>query len=743
MDPRQPERNAIFGQAPSRAAGETHNATSGAQRVMSSRDHSSTGASPRDQQLLKLGRLQERCDAMREQVIQREQKLLGRSRVSSSGSNTFSGSKSKKKTFPPSTDMEAVLPTPVLRSVEPLHQLAPVHSPANRRPTLPLRRGVTYGEVATLVERALSARSVMKDDLGRSGRVEPTSNLVNRPPVLASNHRRLDVRSVPMVPQRTEEDDTPECRVTTAEPSACPVGNNPACKVVMKPKTFDGRNGHLNTFLSQFENCARFNGWSELDKAAFLKNCVTNEAAQFLWDDGDSCEASYVELVVCLRRRYASPGQEERFRAELRSVRRGRGETLQTLYQSVKRLMAMAFPAEKSRCGTIVARDAFITALNDTQLERRIREREPADVEGAFNLAVKLESLDKALPYADDSGVRPRACRQVRGDDDDDVVLEVKCELEQQWQELAELRAELEVSAEQAEVSVERPPPPIDQARLLRGLEDENACLCRDVEQLRAEISSRPEPATLGRCRRKRTMKTRPFVPQFEEIEEEDELQCDEINPGGKVVRVECDDDPESTTYGVEVAGAMSEDIGIAGSGKSTDGWGGKMDVSNLDSPVRTAQARAVVIVDTGPAVDFTSCSPSIEEAAAETVILESPPARQGLTTFRHDMELGSVSGVQTEHNEKPPWTRRERLRIKNEHELRLRADGLTILSAGRCTDLDQLLQHGATGGLSYARETEQADAREGMVHKPTLTGIFRFVFDRGKPVAVAVVNGG
>jgi hypothetical protein len=110
-------------------------------------------------------------------------------------------------------------------------------------------------------------------------------------------------------------------------------------------------------------------------------------------------------------------------------------------------------------------------------------------------------------------------------------------------------------------------------------------------------------------------------------------------------------------------------------------------------------------------------------------------------------MELESVSGVQTEHNEKPPWTRRKRLRIKNghesEHELRLRADGLTVLSAGRCNDLDQLLQHGATGGLSYARETEQADARECIVHKPTLTGIFRFVFDRGKPVAAAVVNGG
>jgi hypothetical protein len=62
----------------------------------------------------------------------------------------------------------------------------------------------------------------------------------------------------------------------------------------------------------------------------------------------------------------------------------------------------MAFPAEKSRCMTVVARDAFLTALANIELERRVREREPMDVEVAYTLAVKFESMDKMFERADD-----------------------------------------------------------------------------------------------------------------------------------------------------------------------------------------------------------------------------------------------------------------------------------------------------------------------------------------------------
>jgi hypothetical protein len=288
----------------------------------------------------------------------------------------------------------------------------------------------------------------------------------------------------------------------------------------MKPREFDGKNVDINTFLVQFESCARFNGWSDLGKAAFFRNSLSGEAAQQLWNDGDSCDTRYEDLVECLRRRYAAVGQEESYRAELSALRRWQQYTLLNVYQNVKRLMVMAFPAEQSSCRTIVARDTFVSALNDTQLERRIREREPVDTEAAFSQAVKFEYIDKALERADDSDARPKACRRIHSDVVEDGLLEVKYEREQQKQELIELMTALEANLEQAEVWVGPPPPQPDQVGP-RDLQNENECLCSDVEQLRptAVISSRPVSATLGRRRRsKRTVKTRPFVPQLERI---------------------------------------------------------------------------------------------------------------------------------------------------------------------------------------------------------------------------------
>jgi hypothetical protein len=237
--------------------------------------------------------------------------------------------------------------------------------------------------------------------------------------------------------------------------------------------------------------------------------------------------------------------------------------------------------------------------------------------------------------------------------------------------------------------------------------------------------------------------------------------KCKEIVPGGRVARVEREDDPESTTYGVEVAGVMSEVISIAGSSKFTDGWCGNMDVPNLDSPVRTTPTRAVVNVDACPAVDVTKYSPLIEEAAAVSVVLESPPARQGLVSSlqetamaqRKGTEPGSVSRIQAEYDEEPPWSHSRNgdfcRRWKSEDGLRPRVVWQTAPPDRHRIDLGQLLQHRATGGhLDIMKTCEQMETPhnwkiDGMGHEPTLKAILRLVFDRGKSAAAACVRGG
>ena len=123
----------------------------------------------------------------------------------------------------------------------------------------------------------------------------------------------------------------------------------------MKPDKFDGK-GSYETFLYQFENCARYNEWDMTDKVAHLRWSLTGIAAQLLWGTED---ATYDQLLEKLRNRFGGRGMEEKFPNELRCRRRARGETLRELAQDVQRLMALAYPGEKSSLSEHIARDAF------------------------------------------------------------------------------------------------------------------------------------------------------------------------------------------------------------------------------------------------------------------------------------------------------------------------------------------------------------------------------------------------
>jgi len=67
----------------------------------------------------------------------------------------------------------------------------------------------------------------------------------------------------------------------------------------MKPEKFNGH-GSFETFLVQFENCCRYNGWNRRDKAAHLRWSLTGAAAQLLWGAED---LTYEELLEKLKKR--------------------------------------------------------------------------------------------------------------------------------------------------------------------------------------------------------------------------------------------------------------------------------------------------------------------------------------------------------------------------------------------------------------------------------------------------------
>jgi len=177
--------------------------------------------------------------------------------------------------------------------------------------------------------------------------------------------------------------------------------NGKTASQYMKPNKFDGA-GSMDTLLVQFEICSQYNNWSSADKCAQLKCCLSGQAGQILWEAGDASDLTYKELTDKLRTRYGAVGQKEKYLAQLRALRRRNKDSLADLYKEVRRLMALAHPgACSSSLGEEIARDYSISSLADKELEVKIREREPADLDSAFRLAVRLEAYRNAYETED------------------------------------------------------------------------------------------------------------------------------------------------------------------------------------------------------------------------------------------------------------------------------------------------------------------------------------------------------
>jgi hypothetical protein len=75
----------------------------------------------------------------------------------------------------------------------------------------------------------------------------------------------------------------------------------------------------------------------------------------------------------------------------------GKHESIRELAQDVQRLMVLAYPEERSRLSEHIARDAFLTALDDPEMELKIREREPGDLDSAVKMAQRFEVFKGAI----------------------------------------------------------------------------------------------------------------------------------------------------------------------------------------------------------------------------------------------------------------------------------------------------------------------------------------------------------
>jgi transposase InsO family protein/predicted aspartyl protease len=157
---------------------------------------------------------------------------------------------------------------------------------------------------------------------------------------------------------------------------------------------YDGT-GDLELFLKRFFSVSRYYRWTQDEQLFRLEHCLTDDAQYVLMDAPTTNNIE--EFVRILRSRFGLVTNAEQHRSELSRLRRG-SKTIQELYLVVRRLVNKAFPGEWTTLTEIYARDAFLNALDDSDLRRRIimTVPPPETLAEAYDLAVRALAVDES-----------------------------------------------------------------------------------------------------------------------------------------------------------------------------------------------------------------------------------------------------------------------------------------------------------------------------------------------------------
>jgi len=110
-----------------------------------------------------------------------------------------------------------------------------------------------------------------------------------------------------------------------------------------------------------------------------------------------STKQSTGELEDLLQTRFGTAKQAVSFQAKLRARLRMEGKPLQELHRDISRLVQLAHPTETGSFFAHIGVNAFIAALDDSDLEFEILKLEPQTLPDAVSHAIRLESLVESV----------------------------------------------------------------------------------------------------------------------------------------------------------------------------------------------------------------------------------------------------------------------------------------------------------------------------------------------------------
>ena len=162
-----------------------------------------------------------------------------------------------------------------------------------------------------------------------------------------------------------------------------------------EPGKFDGSSS-WEAYKIQFDMLSHLNRWSDEEKAVYLSTSLKGPALAVLNTLSGNLY-DYKALVASLESRFGTAHQTELNRSRLKSRSRKRDESLPALAEDVERLTRLAYPdATAQPMWDLLVKDRFIDALQDEEMQFRIRQTKPATLRDALHLALELESCQVA-----------------------------------------------------------------------------------------------------------------------------------------------------------------------------------------------------------------------------------------------------------------------------------------------------------------------------------------------------------
>ena len=161
---------------------------------------------------------------------------------------------------------------------------------------------------------------------------------------------------------------------------------------VLLPDRYDGSSPWPD-YLMHFESVAGVNGWSEAEKVGYLASHLRGSAQEAFTDLSPEDRRDYASILGYFERQFGVTSRVPLRRAQLAMRIRGRGESLEELGRSIRRLVLQSYPALPGSAREDLAVEAFRNALGDEQLQRHVFASRATTLAEAVTLATELEAF--------------------------------------------------------------------------------------------------------------------------------------------------------------------------------------------------------------------------------------------------------------------------------------------------------------------------------------------------------------